>query len=546
MTGRRRWTWLLGVVALAAGFSMMVAAYGIAADKSNTATKQTYKKIGTLRAVIDTIDYLDPQQAYTGQSWWAMWNVYETLLTYKHVDGPAGYQLVPGLAQALPRISNNGRVYTFKLRKGLRYSNGRAVKASDFKWAIKRGFLATGQGVGFYTDIVGAKEFAAHPTKSGNIRGIVVNNRKRTIVVRLTRPRGDFLTILALLFAAPVPGNTATDILNGKIPGTGPYRFSSFDANRGFTMVRNRYFKPTRYIPRGTPNKIDVRLIGDANAAVQRVINGQADYTNAAIPPDRIASVKSRGRLVLRDTANTYYFWMNIREAPFNKLKVRQAVNYAIDRGALQRIVWGGLGRSTQNILPPTYPSYRKLKLYSHNVAKARQLISQAGARGAKVTVWTRDVSDARDAAQYYTSVLNSIGLNAKLNILPRATYYTTIGNVNTHAQTGWARWLEDYPHPLDWFDVLLNGNRITNQDNNNYAWYSNKKTNASIEGLKKEQVLTPTVNNRWAAVEKQIMQQAPWAPWSNRVFPEFFSKKIGCIHIQRLYGIDALRLCRK
>ena len=546
MTTRRRGTWLLGVIALAAGISMMVAAYGVAATRSHAAPKQAHAKIGTLRAVLDTIDFLDPQQAYTGQSWWAMWNVYETLLTYRHVDGPAGYQLVPGLAQSLPTISNNGRVYKFTLRKGLKYSNGKRVLASDFKWAVKRGFLATGQGVGFYTDIAGAEAYSKHPTKSGNISGIVTNNKKRTIVIKLAKPRGDFLTILALIFAAPVPANTSTAILNGSIPGTGPYHFSSFDANRGFTMVRNKYFKPTKYIPRGNPDKVEVSLIGDANSATQRVISGQADYSNAAIPPDRIATVKNQGHLVLRQTANTYYFWMNVNEPPFNKLAVRQAVNYAIDRNALQKIVWGGLGQATQNVLPPTYPSYVKLKLYHHDVAKARQLIQQAGAKGAKVTVWTRQVSDALDAAQYYTSVLNSIGLNATLNSLPRATYYSTIGNVATHAQTGWARWLEDYPHPLDWFDVLLNGNRITNTDNNNYAWYTNKKTNAEIEALKKSQVLTPAVNKKWATVEKQIMQNAPWAPWSNRVFPEFFSKKIGCIHVQRLYGIDLARLCKK
>ena len=546
MTGRRRGTWLVGAIALVAGISMMVAAYGVAATRTSAAPKQAHAKFGTLRAVLDTIDFLDPQQAYTGQSWWAMWNVYETLLTYRHVDGPAGYQLVPGLAQSLPTISNNGRVYHFTLRQGLKYSNGKPVLASDFKWAIKRGFLATGQGVGFYTDIAGAEAYSKHPTKSGNISGIITNNKKRSITIKLATPRGDFLTILALIFAAPVPANTSTSLLNASIPGTGPYRFSSFDANRGFTMVRNKYFKPTKYIPRGNPDKIDVALVGDANAATQRVISGQADYSNGAIPPDRIASVKNQGHLVLRQTANTYYFWMNINEPPFNKLAVRQAVNYAIDRAALQKIVWGGLGQATQNVLPPTYPSYVKLKLYHHDVAKARQLIQQAGAKGAKVTVWTRQVSDALDAAQYYTSVLNSIGLDATLNSLPRATYYSTIGNVATHAQTGWARWLEDYPHPLDWFDVLLNGNRITNTDNNNYAWYTNKKTNAEIESLKKSQVLTPPVNKRWATVEKQIMQQAPWAPWSNRVFPEFFSKKIGCIHVQRLYGIDALRLCRK
>src|SRR6266498_3599140 len=136
-------------------------------------------------AMSDMIDYLDPQQAYTGQSWWAMWNVYETLLTYKHVDGPAGYKLVPGLAQSLPTISANGKVYKFKLRKGLKYSNGKPIRASDFEFAIKRGFLATGQGVGFYTDIAGAAAFAAHPTAGGNISGISANNAKRTITIRM-------------------------------------------------------------------------------------------------------------------------------------------------------------------------------------------------------------------------------------------------------------------------------------------------------------------------------------------------------------------------
>jgi ABC-type transport system substrate-binding protein len=124
-------------------------------------------------------------------------------------------------------------------------------------------------------------------------------------------------------------------------------------------MARNPFFKPTKYIPKGNPNTIDVQLVGDADAATQRVINGQADYSNAAIPPDRIADAKSKGKLLLRKTANTYYFWMNIKEPPFNKLKVRQAVNWAIDRKALQTLVWGGLGRPTENVLPPTYPSYR-------------------------------------------------------------------------------------------------------------------------------------------------------------------------------------------
>jgi peptide/nickel transport system substrate-binding protein len=540
MRTRQGWIRLASVVALVAGIALLTAAFSAGANRHSTTHT---KSVGTFRAVLDTVDYLDTSQAYTAQSLWALWTVYETLVTYRHVGGAAGYQVVPGLA-SLPKISANGKVYTLTLRKGLKYSNGASVKAADFKCTMKRDFITASPGVSFYDTIVGAKQFET--TLKGDIPGI--QTRGRTIKITLTSPRGDFLTILAEPFAALLPCGTANqDLSANPPPATGPYMFAAgADKNRGFTMVRNPYFKPTKYIPRGNPNRVEVTIVGDADAAVQRVINGQADYTNAAIPPERLASVSSRGQLRLRKSANTYYFWMNTRVAPFNKLKVRQAVNMAINRAALVKAVWGGLGVTTENILPPTYPSYRKLTLYKQNIAKARQLIKQAGAQGADVTVWGRQVSDSVQATTLYASYLQSIGLNTHLKFLPRSTYYTVIGNIDTKAQTGWARWLEDYPHPLDWFDVLLNGKNIVKENNNNFAYYSNAKTNNLIDGLKKAPALTAPVNARWANVERLIMQQAPWAPWSNRTFPEFFSKKMGCINIQRLYGVDFMRVCRK
>ena len=135
MTSKRKWTRLASVVALAATVSLMVAAYGVSANRTKAAPERS-QAFGTLRAVIDTVDFLDPQQAYTGQAWWAMWNVYETLITYRHVDGAGGYKLVPGLAQSMPTVSRNGRTYKFTLRKGLRYSDGSPIKAGDFEYAI--------------------------------------------------------------------------------------------------------------------------------------------------------------------------------------------------------------------------------------------------------------------------------------------------------------------------------------------------------------------------------------------------------------------------
>jgi ABC-type transport system substrate-binding protein len=115
MNSKRHWTWVVSVAALAAGVSLLVVASGVSANRSNAAPEHSHA-VGTLKAVIDTVDFLDPQQAYTGQAWWAMWNVYETLVTYKHVDGGAGYKLVPGLAVKMPTVSANGKVYKVKLR----------------------------------------------------------------------------------------------------------------------------------------------------------------------------------------------------------------------------------------------------------------------------------------------------------------------------------------------------------------------------------------------------------------------------------------------
>src|SRR5919199_2204691 len=123
---RQGWIRLMSVIALVAGIALMTAAYGTSANGPQSTTAKDKKAVGTFRAVLDTIDYLDTSQAYTGQSLWALWTVYETLVTYRHVAGPAGYQVVPGLISSMPKISRGGRVYTMTLRKGLRYSNGKA------------------------------------------------------------------------------------------------------------------------------------------------------------------------------------------------------------------------------------------------------------------------------------------------------------------------------------------------------------------------------------------------------------------------------------
>lgn len=548
-----RWKWV-GLVVLAATVAVVAAGCGGKKAPSTSAGGTTSGKTFPLfKIAMDTgTDYLDPSLSYTVEGWGVMWNVYLPLIGYKHVNGPDGATIVPYLAKALPTVSADGKTYTFALRSGLKYSDGTAVKASDFKATIERLFKVDSPGVGFFGNIVGASAFGK--TKKGSISGITVDDATGSIIIKLLAPQGDFENILATEFAALLPASApAKDTSTSPLPSTGPYMIQSYKPNKTIVEVRNPNFSASALdnnVPTGNADKVVWDVIGDDTVALQRVINGQDDWESYhSIPTDRLSSVQTKygSQIKVFTPANTYYFFMNNRVAPFDNVKVRQAVNYAVDRTALVR-VYGGLATTTENILPPTYPQYKKHDLYPYNLAKAKSLIAASGDKGMSVTVWNHDRGLDPKASTYLVSVLNSIGLKAKEKIINSAVYWTTVGNQATKAQIGFADWFQDYPHPLDWIDVLLNGERITTTHNNNYADYDNKAVNAKIDALKKVPELSNGVNAQWAALDNTIMKDAPWVPFINRQFTDFFSSSVdlSCYENHVLYEFDYATICKK
>jgi peptide/nickel transport system substrate-binding protein len=552
----RKRSWLVAPAAFAAVLAMVAAGCGGSSSSSGgnstTATSgssSSGQTFANFRVAYDTgIDYLDPALSYTVEGWAIMWNVYLPLLGYKHVNGPEGGTIVPYLAQDLPKVTNGGKTYTMTLRKGVKYSDGTPVKASDFTASIVRDFKVDSPGVGFFGGIVGSDN-----AKSGSISGIQANDATGKITINLKAPQGDFENILATTFAALVPANSpAKDSSATPLPATGPYMIKSYKANKSAVVVRNPNFDASMFdgnVPKGNPDKMTFDILGDPGVALQRTINGQDDYDFQQPPPDRLSTIQSKyaSQIKVYTPANTYYFFVNTKVPPFDNLKARQAVEYAINRQALVR-VYGGLGQPTENILPPTYASYKKHDLYPYNLAKAKQLVAASGDKGMSVTVWNHDRGNDPKATAYLVDQLNAIGFKAKEKIVNSAVYWTTVGNQATKAQIGFADWFQDYPHPLDWFDVLLNGNRITQTHNNNYSNFDDASVNAKIEALKKEPSLTSSVNDQWAALDKQIMQQAAWVPFMNRQFIDFFNSDIdlSCYVNHVLYQFDFATICHK
>jgi peptide/nickel transport system substrate-binding protein len=477
-------------------------------------------------------DYLDPQLAYSQEGWMALYNTYVPLLTFRHADGKAGAEVIPGLAKGLPRITDHGYTYTLFLRPGLKYSDGARVRASDFKFAIERLFKLESGGAGLYSEIAGGLEFWSR--KRGGIAGIETTDRTGKIVIHLFEPRGNFSSLLALPFAAPVPrGTPIRNLTANPPPATGPYVIWSSSPNHGWTYRRNPAWSSNArrmpQLPGGHVERLSVRVIHDASVRVNAVEGGTVDWALGPFGPRQNSELERKfgaaDRFRAEPVLSTSYFWMNTRKAPFNDLRVRQAVNYALDRSVLQRIYGDEIAPSEQ-ILPPGMPGYRRFEPYPHNLAKAQRLIAEAKPKDRDITVWTLNEPLERKAAAYYRDVLEELGFTAKLRAVKAANYFAAIGKTSTpDLDTGWSDWFADYPHPDDFFEPQLASWDIWPTENENFAQFATPAFDELILALGERSGAIP--EGLYAALDRAFMALAPWVPIGNQTTPIFVSSSL-------------------
>ena len=525
---------------VAAGLALVVSACGGSGGGSSSTTSATQgKTFSQLKVVWGTTDYMDPGLSYRLESWQIFQDVYLGLLAKRYGtcgEGAGCTKIIPALAQSLPTSNSDGTDLKFTLRKGLKYSNGEAVKASDFKNSIIRDFKLNSPGIGFFSNISGSVACEGNPGKCSDISGIIVDDKAGTVEIKLDQPQSDFLYILTTFFAAMVPSSTPQKDTEDPPPAAaGPYYISQYKPSRSFTVLRNPHYTPIPGIPTGNPDKITAIMTNDLAQSAQYIQSGQYDYDENLLPTDRLKQLQDKygDQIKLWRTPSTYYWFMNQRTPPFDNLKARQAVNYAINRQTLVNLR-GGLGVPTENFLPPTYPQYKKFTppAYPYNLSKAKQLVQQSGTAGMTVGVYTIS-DDAVDKAQgeYLAGQLDKIGWKTKLHELAGANYFVIIGNQKTKAQIGFTDWFEDYPYPTDWFDVLENGKNIHPTHNNNNSNVNFKDTNAEIDRLghlPSSQAFTAKTTNDWAALDKKLMvQYASEAPFLNGVITSFFASRM-------------------
>ncbi|HUZ80814.1 MAG TPA: ABC transporter substrate-binding protein, partial [Gaiellaceae bacterium] len=319
----------LGVVVLLAAASIAaVVSGGAKADRSGVAVSG-----GTV--TIDTSsppNSLDPQSGYTVTAGESDWLAYVPLLTYAHKSGVAGTQLIPGLATALPKITNGSRTYTLTLRAGLKYSDGTPVVASDFKFAIERALKLNWGASSFLLPIAGASDYLAG--KARTISGITTNDASRAIAIHLSTPVGNFSNVLAFPGASPVSQKTPmTNQVTSLPPGVGPYVIKNVVPNVSWSLVKNPLFASFHIpgIPTGTLDQINIHQVSNNLTEAEAVLNNQVDAFDVgdSVPPTLIAQIvaKAANRFAKEPVASTNYFFLNQRIPPFNNPLAREAAN---------------------------------------------------------------------------------------------------------------------------------------------------------------------------------------------------------------------------
>lgn len=517
--------------------SMRVAALAAAIFATTaTAFAQEPKQGGSIVVTYkDDIVTLDPAIGYDWVNWSMIKSLFSRLMEYK----PGTAELMPGLAESY-EISKDGLNYTFKMRKGVKFSNGREVVAQDVKYSIERVLnpKTESPGAGFFDSIAGVDPYKKGKAKE--VKGIQVVDPS-TIKFTLSRPDATFLHVVALNFSSLVP-KEAVDKAGkdfGKKPvGSGAFIMEEWKLGQQLVFKRN-----PDYFVKGIPylDKITFQVGLEPMTAILKLEKGEADVAGDGIPPAKFLQIKNdpkyKDMIVEGGQLHTGYVTLNTQMKPFDKVEVRQAVNMAINKERIVRIINNRAVPATQP-LPPSMPGFDPaFKGYEFNQAKAKELLAQAGLpNGFKTTMYVFNVDPNPRIAQAIQEDLRAIGVQVDIKAQGQAVVQAAGGEPKKAPMvwSGGMAWIADFPDPSNFYGPIL-GCAGATKGGWNWSWYCNK--DMDTRATQADSLVDPSKAAEraamWKSIFTDIMKDAPWIPVFNEQRFTMRSKRLG--------GSDAL-----
>jgi YVTN family beta-propeller protein len=465
---------------------------------------------------------------------------YDSLVNFQQSPGPQGLRLVPDLALSIPTATDGGTAYRFRIRPGIRYSDGQFLRASDFGRAFERLFRVGSPGASLFDGIVGASACVRRPRRCDLAHGIVTNDASGTVTVHLIAPDPEFLFKLTdFAYSAPIPPGTPDhETGSHTVPGTGPYRIVSVTPTE-IRFERNPFFREWSHAaqPEGNPDSIVWRTTPTNGDAISAIEQGRADWLWSAIPGP------AYHRLEIQDPAQLHsnpqpvvdFAAVNTNTAPFTDIRVRQALNYAINRAKIVQL-YGGPSLATPICQPiaPGLPGYRRYCPYtrhpnangtwtSPNMTRARQLVAQSGTHGERVVVWgSPDLEFVPPTIpQYFVSVLRALGYHVTVHLAPLVTI----------TKRDWTRmqifvegdWLAPWPDPSSYIPQFFSCG-----GGNSNGWYCNPVIDRQIHHAELLELTDPPKSRTaWEAINRRLTDTAEWVPTVTHTDIELTSRRL-------------------
>lgn len=423
--------------------------------------------------------------------------------------------LVPAIARSW-RATRDGKVYTFFLRKGVRFHNGREVTAEDFVYSFKRIIdPATNSDIrDIFLKISGAVEFSEGKTR--DVKGLKALDRY-TLQIELVEPFAPFLKILAMTRTKVVPREEVerwgSDF--GKHPvGTGPFRLSRWEEDRIVLEANRDYFNGRPYLDR-----VIYRIFPGAryDEMYREFLKGNLEET--PIPSDRRKEALKGGfRIVRRPLLSLLYYGLNVKTPPFTNKKVRQALNLAINKERILKEALKGKDVKASRILPPGMPGYNPgREVYPYDPERARRLLEEAGypdGRGLPVLeIWSASKAEAtRKELEIIKSNLSDIGIQVRIRYEEDWPTYERL-LLNRKLPFYRYAWYADFPDPDNFLTILFHS-----LARYNFSSYTNPEVDRLLERAKREIVPLKRIG-MYRKAEELILDNAPLIPILHRTF---------------------------
>ncbi|OON82843.1 ABC transporter substrate-binding protein [Streptomyces tsukubensis] len=503
----------------------------------------------------------DPARLYTSGGGNVPSLVFRTLTTRHRANGAAGSKVVPDLATDLGRPSKNATVWTYTLKKGLKYEDGTPITAGDIKYGIERSFAAELSGGAPYLRdwLIGGAGYQG-PYKDKKGLDSIETPDDRTVVFHLNKPEGEFPFLATQTQTTPVPKAKDNGTKYEEHPlSSGPYKVvkNTNDGER-LTLVRNTEWSASTDSERKAyPDKIDVRSGLDSSVINQRLSSSKgadasAVTTDTNLGPAELAKVTGDEKLASRVGTGhfgyTNYIAFNPKVKPFDNPKVRQAISYAVDRSSVINAAGGSALAEPATTYLPDQKSFGYTP-YDHfpagkrgNPAKAKELLKEAGyGKGLTVTLThsnNKDFETSPEIATALQDALKAAGITVKLKGLEDNDYKDKVHGAKTEPGLFLAHWGADWPSGGPFLAPIFDGRQIVkNGANFNTGFLDDASVNKEIDAINKLTDLNAAAK-RWGALDKKIGEQALVVPLFHPVYKRLYGENIKNVVISDWTGV--------